>query len=120
MKFSMEVEFVTFFEMTNSQSPGRRLGNEGDEWGGEQPLHDGDVPAGGLIDQVQLVHAVEWKQFVTSLCPYGQARAVLVEVDEVNVEIWLLHHDFSNDQSGSLLDLITKSLYLRIIIFVCK
>ena len=79
--------------MTDPKPPGRGLGHEGDERGGEQPLHDGDVPAGGLVDQVQLVHAVEREKFVARLGPYGQARAVLVEVDEIDVKIWLLHHD---------------------------
>ena len=90
--------------MTDPQSPGGGLWHQGNERGGEQPLHDGDVPAGGLVDQVQLVHAVEGEQFVASLGPGGQAGAVLVEVDEVDVEGWLLHDvkDFCSAGDHSL------------------
>ena len=51
-------------------------------------------PARRLINDIKLVHTVERVQLVASLGPDGQAGAVLVKVDEVDVKIWLLHHDF--------------------------
>ena len=54
------------------------------------------LPARRLIDDIKLVHTVERVEFVASLGSDGQTRAVLVEVDEVDVEIFLLHHFLSS------------------------
>ena len=53
-------------------------------------------PASRLIDDIKLVHTVERVQLVASLGSDGQTRAVLVEVDEVDVQIFLLHHFLSS------------------------
>ena len=50
------------------------------------------LPACRLIDDIKLVHTVERVEFVASLGSDGQTGAVLVEVDEVDVEVFLLHH----------------------------
>ena len=50
------------------------------------------LPASRLIDDIELVHTVERVEFVASLGSDGQTGAVLVEVDEVDVEVFLLHH----------------------------
>ena len=52
-------------------------------------------PARRLINDIKLVHTVERVQLVASLGSDGQTRAVLVEVDEVDVQIFLLHHFLS-------------------------
>lgn len=54
------------------------------------------LPASRLIDDIKLVHAVERVKFVASLGSDGQTGTVLVEVDEVDVEVFLLHHFLSS------------------------
>ena len=50
------------------------------------------LPARRLIDDIKLVHTVEGVELVASLGSDGQRGTVLVEVDEVDVEVFLLHH----------------------------
>ena len=50
------------------------------------------LPASRLIDDIKLVHTVERVKFVASLGSNGQTGTVLVKVDEVDVEVFLLHH----------------------------
>ena len=52
-------------------------------------------PAGRLIDDIKLVQTVEREELVACLGPNGQTGAVLVKVDEVDVQVLLLHHFFN-------------------------
>ena len=54
------------------------------------------LPASRLIDDIKLVHTVERVKFVASLGSDGQRGAVLVEVDEVDIDVFLLHHFMSS------------------------
>ena len=81
----------TLFKVTHSQPPRGRLRHEREQRGGEESLHDGDISAGGLVDQVQLVNAAQGEELVPGLGADGQTRAVLVEIYEVDIQVWLLH-----------------------------
>ena len=54
------------------------------------------LPASRLIDDIKLVQTVEREELVACLGPNGQTGAVLVKVDEVDVEVFLLHHFLSS------------------------
>ena len=49
------------------------------------------VPAGRLVYELQFVNRAETEKLVASPGPDGQAAAVLVEVDEVDVRAWVPH-----------------------------
>ena len=78
-------------EVTHAQLPRGGEGDECEQGGGEQSLHNGDVSTGRLVDQVEFVEGAHGEEFVAGAGTDAQGGRVLVEVDEVDVQVGRLH-----------------------------
>ena len=65
-----------------SNTPGGRKRDDGDEWGGKETLDNANIFSLALVDLVQLLHGVERVEFIAGLGAHGEGSAVLIEVDE--------------------------------------